>query len=54
MNKPRSTPKAGRKLRVLIVENREETRQVHRDNVIRWGYEPVIAEGSGDILMRTR
>lgn len=51
MNKPRSTPKAGRKLRVLIVENREETRQVHRDNVIRWGYEPVIAEGSGDILI---
>lgn len=41
-----------RRLRVLIVENRPTTRQVHVDNVTRWGYEPVVAEGTGDALIQ--
>lgn len=52
MSKSGITLNTIRKLRVLIVENRVETRQVHRDNVLRWGYEPIVAEGSGDTLIQ--
>lgn len=52
MNHPKGNAAAIRKLRVLIVENRPLTRQVHVDNVTRWGYEPVIAEGTGETLLQ--
>ncbi|MCL4860908.1 MAG: phosphotransferase [Caldilineaceae bacterium] len=50
MNSQQDTPHK-RELRVLIVENRAKTRQVHIDNIVRWGYEPIVAEGSGDRLL---
>jgi len=43
---------AARRLRVLIIENSEATRESHADNVRRWGYEPVVVEGAGDDLLR--
>ena len=42
---------ASRKLRVLVVENREETRKVLKENLVRWGYEPILAESSGVALI---
>ncbi|MBP7961644.1 MAG: phosphotransferase [Caldilineaceae bacterium] len=52
MGNQRTRKQAICKLRVLIVENRLTTRQVHVDNVTRWGYEPVVAEGVGEALLQ--
>ncbi len=40
------------KARVLVVDNDPRTAELHRKNLERWGYEPIVAEGYGEALLR--
>ncbi|PWH11861.1 MAG: hypothetical protein DDG60_16100 [Anaerolineae bacterium] len=40
------------KPRVLIVENNETSRNMYRDLLIHWGYFPVVAQGTGQTLLK--
>lgn len=39
------------KPRILIVDDNEHWRQIHRRNLEKWGYEVYVAEGAGQALM---
>jgi len=52
MDKQIEQRRPARKLRVLIVEDDLMTRQAHVDNVQRWGFESIVAEGVGDDLLQ--
>lgn len=39
------------KARVLVVENDPRTADLHHKNLLRWGYEPFVAEGFGEDLL---
>jgi len=47
-----TNPTDDSKARVLVVENDPRTAELHRKNLIRWGYEPFIAEGIGEELLK--
>jgi ActR/RegA family two-component response regulator/thiamine kinase-like enzyme len=52
MSKARSNePARQTKARVLVVENDLRTADLHKQNLERWGYTPVLAEGVGQELL---
>ena len=38
--------------RVLIVDNDDSTRESQSELLRYWGYQPIVAEGSGDSLIK--
>src|SRR5580765_384081 len=38
--------------RVLVVDNEQTVRDDHVKNLTRWNYEPIVAQGRGEALLR--